>query len=100
MINSCHMYILKALSRDALDKLDTVKMKASIEKTHYQDMEEPIPDQISEKLEQINNLEDTIKVCIRPAPNMHLRTMKIVLIQGKSRIKFGNSVFQTIRDCS
>ena len=64
-INSCHLYILKALSRDALDKLDTVKMKASIEKTHYQDMEEPIPDQISEKLEQINNLEDTIKVCLQ-----------------------------------
>ena len=62
--NETYVYVSQALSRDALDKLDTVKMKASIEKTHYQDMEEPIPDQLSEKLEQINNLEDTIKVCI------------------------------------
>ena len=76
-------------------------MKASIEKTHYQDMEEPIPDQISEKLEQINNLEDTIKVCIGLAPITQLHTciMKIVFIQVKSPIKYGNSVFQTITDC-
>ena len=59
-VTTCH---LQALSRDALDKLDTVKMKANLEKTHYQDMEEPVPDQFTEKLEQINTLEDSIKVC-------------------------------------
>lgn len=55
--------ILQTLARDALDKLDTIKMKAEVEKSHYKNMDEPIPDQLTEKLEQIETLEDSIKVC-------------------------------------
>ena len=54
--------VLQSLARDALDKLDTMKMKAEVEKGHYDNMEEPIPDQLTEKLQQITTLEDSIKV--------------------------------------
>ncbi|KAH3846251.1 hypothetical protein DPMN_088550 [Dreissena polymorpha] len=52
----------QALSRDALDKLDTIKMKADVERRHYEHMEEPVPDLLTEKLEQIHSLEESIKV--------------------------------------
>jgi hypothetical protein len=47
-------------------------MKAEVEKTHFKNMDEPIPDQLTEKLEQIDNLEDSIKVCVFTFYNKNL----------------------------
>lgn len=41
-----------------------MKIKAEVEKGHYETMEEPIPDQLTEKLQQISSLEDSIKVSL------------------------------------
>lgn len=40
-------------------------MKVDVEKTHYMNLEQPVPDQLNEKLAQVNSLEDSIKVIIK-----------------------------------
>ncbi|KAL3874930.1 hypothetical protein ACJMK2_037882, partial [Sinanodonta woodiana] len=54
----------QALSRDALDRLDALKIKAQVEQEHFSEMEEPLSPTLNKKLEQIHNLEETIKETI------------------------------------
>ena len=89
-----YVTIFQALARDALDKLDTIKMKAEVEKTHFKNMDEPVPDQLTEKLEQIDNLEDSIKVSI-PFITPNIKVIHLKCFKKKSSISqcLNKSVF-------
>nr|KAG5692776.1 hypothetical protein BaRGS_009392 [Batillaria attramentaria] len=55
----------KTLSGEAMERLSNIKEKASVELAHFQELEEPVPEAFSEKLQQINALEQSIQEAIK-----------------------------------
>ncbi|XP_048737335.2 nesprin-1-like isoform X3 [Ostrea edulis] len=54
----------RMIAKEAHEKLNRLKEKAQAEVAHYHKIEEDIPEHIMEKLEQINNLENTMMSAI------------------------------------
>ncbi len=75
------------MSSEALEKLSIVREKAEREKQHYESLQEPIPMAVSEKLGQINSLEESIKDAIEQKEQY--------LLEAKAdREQFENSMHQ------
>ena len=50
------------LSTEALQRLSSIKQKAEAELSHFQEMQEPVPEPFSEKVQQIDVLQNSIQV--------------------------------------
>ena len=50
------------VSSEALQKLSNIKQKAEVELSHFQRLQEPVPELFSEKVHQIEVLQNSIQV--------------------------------------
>ena len=49
---------------EAIAQITEVKDKASTQCRHFENIQQPLPEDLSEKLEQIKNLEESIEVAL------------------------------------
>ena len=59
-----HFFLFQLLSSEAVQRLTNVRQKAEVELKHFNELEEPVPEPFSQKVQQIDVLQASIQVCV------------------------------------